>query len=200
MEKFRNAFLHPNLLLICGLMFCLESSLHAQTLSGQGTAVRSEVLNLTNPVLTVLGDTGVLAGAHDIREASLLEGSAGSLLTANTLHATAMSWSDRVVSEASAADVLVTVAGQIISADFARAAAKAAPDTGGAGSGQVDRLVINGTPVTLTGQPNEVIPILGGRVICNEQQITAQSAVINALHIIIDGVADVVVASAKASF
>jgi hypothetical protein len=44
-----------------------------------------------------------------------------------------------------------------------------------------------------------VIPLLGGRIVINEQQVTSTGAVVvNALHIIINGVADIVIASANA--
>ena len=60
-------------------------------------------------------------------------------------------------------------------------------------------LSINGAPITVTGQPNQTIPLLRGRVIINEQQPLFPSGMtVNALHIVIDGVADVVIASATA--
>jgi len=51
----------------------------------------------------------------------------------------------------------------------------------------------------VTGQPNQTIPIFGGRVVVNEQQqILPSGRTVNALHVIVDGIADVVIASATA--
>src|SRR5437870_3355734 len=77
--------------------------------------------------------------------------------------------------------------------------AKAVTGTGGSGSSEIDGLSINGIRVPVTGDPNQTIPIVGGAVILNEQQTGAGGAVVNALHVIVSGVADVVVASATAA-
>ena len=63
----------------------------------------------------------------------------------------------------------------------------------------ISGLSINGMPVFLTGDPNQTIDLIGGRVVINEQQTDPSGTItVNALHVIVDGVADVVVASAKA--
>ena len=70
---------------------------------------------------------------------------------------------------------------------------------GSAGDTSIDGLSINGASITVTGQPNQTIPLLGGRVVINEQRAIFPSGMaVNALHIVIDGVADVVIASATA--
>jgi hypothetical protein len=54
-------------------------------------------------------------------------------------------------------------------------------------------------PVSVSGDPNQTITIPGGQLIINEQTISSNGAmVVNALHIIVNGVADVVIASATA--
>ena len=50
----------------------------------------------------------------------------------------------------------------------------------------------------MTGEPNQTIAILGGRVVINEQQTSAGRVVVNALRVAVTGVANVVVASATA--
>jgi len=71
---------------------------------------------------------------------------------------------------------------------------------GSAGTGRTDitGLSINGIPILPTGSPNQTIAIPGGRVVIDEQISSVGASVVNALHVVVDGVADVVIASAKA--
>ena len=167
----------------------------AQTVTGQARAVQATVLGSQ----TVLSDTGALTGGDDARQASQVTGAVPSVLTAEALHATTIGWPDQAVSAASLAGLAVTVAGNGITAGFVMARAKAILGGAGAGDTDIDALSINGAPITVTGQPNQTIPLLRGRVIINEQRPLFPSGMtVNALHIVIDGVADVVIASATA--
>jgi hypothetical protein len=166
----------------------------AQTVIGSATAAQTTVLGST----TVLSDTGTLTGI-DALQASQVTGAVPSVLTAEALHATTIGWPDQTAAEASLAGLQLTVAGYGVSADFVMARAAASVGTGGGGDTSIDALSINGAPITVTGQPNQVIPLLGGRVVINEQQPMFPSGMaVNALHVVIDGVADVVIASATA--
>jgi hypothetical protein len=121
------------------------------------------------------------------------------VLTAEALHATTIGWPDQAAAEASLAALGVTVAGNGISAGFVMARAAAVLGGASGGATTIDGLSINGAPITVTGQPNQTILLLGGRVVINEQQPLFPSGMtVNALHIVIDGVADVVIASATA--
>ena len=167
----------------------------AQTVTGQARAVQATVLGSQ----TVLSDTGALTGGDDARQASQVTGAVPSVLTAEALHATTIGWPDQAASAASLAGLAVTVAGNGITAGFVMARATAILGGAGAGDTDIDALSINGAPITVTGQPNQTIPLLRGRVIINEQQPLFPSGMtVNALHIVIDGVADVVIASATA--
>ena len=167
----------------------------AQTVTGQARAVQATVLGSQ----TVLSDTGALTGGDDARQASQVTGAVPSVLTAEALHATTIGWPDQAVSAASLAGLAVTVAGNGITAGFVMARAAAILGGASAGDTDIDTLSINGAPITVTGQPNQTIPLLRGRVIINEQQPLFPSGMtVNALHIVIDGVADVVIASATA--
>ena len=53
--------------------------------------------------------------------------------------------------------------------------------------------------VAVSGNANQVIDIPGGRVVINEQSASAGGISVNALHVIVDGIADVVVGSATAA-
>jgi hypothetical protein len=168
----------------------------AQTVTGRATAVRATVLGST----TVLSDSGALTGSDDARQASQVTGAVPSLLDAEVLHAVTIGWPDQAIAEASLAGLRLTVGGNGISAGFAMARAMAVLGGGaGAGDTAIDGLAINGVPITVTGQPNQMVPILGGRIVINEQQALVPSGMtVNALHVVVDGVADVIVSSATA--
>lgn len=149
---------------------------------------------------TVLAGTGTLAGGtSDALQASELAGGVPSLLTGEVLHAVTIGWPDQVASEASLAALSLNVAGVNIGADFVMAEVLAVFGAAGVGTSIIDNLSINGLPVSVTGDPNQTIYVPGGVVIINEQQVLADgTTVVNALHAMISGVADVVVASATA--
>ena len=173
----------------------------AQEVTGNARAVQATVLGVTS----VLADTGTLNGEDDAREASQLTGGITSLGAAKNLHATTVSsvreWgaAEYVASEASLADLGLNLGGNTFSADFIMAKAMAPVAGVNTGSTSIDGLRINGAMVFVTGAANQTIPLLTGRVIINEQQTTPSgNIVVNALHIVVDGVADVVLASATA--
>ena len=167
----------------------------AQTVTGHASAVQATVLGTT----TVLSDTGALTGSDDARQASQVIAVVPSLLSAESLHATAIGWPDQAAAEASLAAIGLTIAGNAISAGFVMARTAAVLGGAGAGDTTIDGLSINGVPIAVTGQPNQMIPIFGGRVVVNEQQqILPSGRTVNALHVIVDGIADVVIASATA--
>jgi hypothetical protein len=178
---------------VVGLLAWPTSS-EAQTVTGQASAVTATVLGMT----TALADTGTLADTSDARDASQLTGSVPSLLTGEALHAVTIGWPDQVASEASLGSLALTVAGTGISADFVMA--RALSVLGGAGTGltNIGGLSINGIPIFPTGDPNQMISIPGGQMVINEQVSSAGVTVVNALHVVVYGVADVVIGSAKA--
>jgi hypothetical protein len=93
----------------------------------------------------------------------------------------------------------LTVAGISITADSVVAEASQVLGAAGNGSSYINNLAINGLPVTVTGAPNQTVQIPGGQLVINEQTISATgSAVVNAIHVVVNGVADVVIASASA--
>ena len=165
------------------------------TVLGSASAVQATVLGMT----TVLSGTGPLGSTNDALDASLLTGGVPSTLTAETLSATAISYADEVDSAASLGNLSMTVAGIGVTADFVMAQASQVAGATGSGSSSFSNLSINGTPIAVSGAPNQAIPVPGGQVIINEQTISSTgTAVVNALHVVVTGVADVVVASATA--
>lgn len=167
----------------------------ASSVVGNASAVSSTVLGFT----TVLAGTGTLSGVNDARDASMTAGSLPSILTAETLSAATIGWPDQVYSTASLTNLSTTVAGIGITADSVMAQASQIAGSAGTGSSSFSNLAIAGVPINVTGAPNQVVAIPGGIVTINEQTISSTgAAVVNALHVTVAGVADLVVSSATA--
>jgi hypothetical protein len=124
------------------------------------------------------------------------------LLTAEVLHATTTGQGNASQSEASVAELALTVGGNNISASFLQSRATATCTDAGAtasGGSEITSLSVNGQTITISGAPNQTVALPGGRVIINEQTSGGPGDItVNALHVIVDGVADVVIASAHA--
>jgi hypothetical protein len=170
----------------------------AQTVTGRARAVQATVLGLLGGTTTVLADTGALAGPSGALRASALTGAVPALLTGNALHATTIGWPDQVASEASLGALALSVAGTSIGADFVKARAEAVLGGVRVGTSKIANLSINGTPIPVSGGPNQTIYIPGGLVVINEQLTLPAGIGVNALHVIVYGVADVVIGSATA--
>ena len=167
----------------------------ASSVTGSASAVSSTLLGLT----TALGSTGTLSGVNESRDASMVVGSLSLGLAGETLSASTISWADQVASEASLANLNMAVAGVGITADFVMAQASQALGSAGSGSSTISNLLIGGVPINVTGALNQTIAIPGGVVTINQQSISSTGAVVvNAVHVTVAGVADVVIASATA--
>jgi len=170
------------------------------TFSGQATVVRATVLGTT----TVLSDTGPLPESRGALEESLLEAEVPGLLTAEVLHASTIGQGNESNSEASVANVGLTVGGNTIAADFLAARASAVCGPSGpttSGSSEIVGLRINGQPIVVSSEPNQTIelPLGTGKVVINEQTSARPGDItVNALHVVVNGVADVVISSAHA--
>jgi hypothetical protein len=99
----------------------------------------------------------------------------------------------------------LTPAGNTITADLLTANAEAKCSNGApsaTGSADILGLALNGQAITVSGQPNQTIPLPVGKIIINEQSTSVSgntaSITVNALHVVIPGVEDVVVSSAHA--
>ncbi len=170
----------------------------AQTVVGNAKAVRATTFGLLGGTTTTLASTGALGGPGDGLDATQVTASVSSLLSGEVLRAVTTAWTDQVASEASLASLDMTVAGIGITADFVQATALALLGEAGSASSLISNLSINGVPIDVTGAPNQTIAIPGGRVVINEQRVSSASTTVNALHAVVTGVADVVVASATA--
>jgi hypothetical protein len=170
------------------------------TILGSASAAQATVLGILGAgPTTALAATGTLASVNNALDASLVAASIPAVLSAETLSAATISWVDQVDSYASLGNLNMTVAGISITASSALARASQVLGSPGTGSSALSNLSINGTPITVTGAPNQAIWIPGGQVIINEQTISSTgTAVVNALHVTVTGVLDVAIASATA--
>src|SRR5687768_5182373 len=166
----------------------------AQTITGRARVV--QVFESTG-TSSVLADTGELADSSDARETSEVAGSIASLLQGGTLHAATIGWPDQAASEASIANLKVTVGDNMIQADFVMSRVRAPQGAAAVAGVSIDRLVINGLPVAVSGAANQTVSINGGRVVINEQQGTSSGTVVNALHVVF-GEKHIVIASVSA--
>ena len=179
------------------------SATQAMSYSGRATVVQAVLLG---PVATTvgLGDTGPLPSSGGAQEASLLNASVPGLLTAEVVHATTVGQGNASRSEASVAELALTVGGNTITAGLLQARATARCTDGGAtseGSSDIAVLTLNGQVIEVSGMPNQTVALPNGlgEVIINEQTSPRSGDItVNALHVIVTGVADVIVASAHA--
>jgi hypothetical protein len=168
--------------------------------SGQATALRATALGKS----LTFADTGPLPSSGGSQQASLLSASVPGVATAEVLHATTIGQNDSSQSEASVASSTVTAGGNTVSADFLMSRATATCNSDGSsttsGSSEIVGLTINGQSVNVSGSPNQTItlPNNTGAVIVNQRSTAPGSITVNALHVIVTGVADVVVSSAHA--
>lgn len=192
---------HSHSIILFALLAALASAVPAtaQSISGQAKAVQTSVVNpLGGTTTTVLADTGPLSGSSDAKQASASSASVTSIVAVSTLHATTIGWPDQVKSEASIGELSIAVGSTAVAADFVMARASAVQGSAGSAAVSISGLTINGLPVTVTGTPNQTITIPGGQVVIHERPAGSTGTVVNALHVIVTSVADVIVASAMA--
>jgi len=193
----------PGKVFILGLSIAmlagLSGAIRAAGVTGQARGVQATTFSLLGASTTVLADTGTLNSPSDARNASGLSGAVGSLVSSGVLHAASIGATDRVSSEASVADLSIRVAGLTIGADFVMSRARASADSMGTALVDISGMRIGGALIPISGEPNQAVILPGGRLIINEQQTSLAQSSVAALHLIIDGVADVVVASASAT-
>jgi len=190
------AFLAPGLAQAQLLGGLLDSGSDPQAaVSGQAAAVRATALGIT----TSLADSGTLSDPSQPVGTGQTVGSIPGLVSAESLHAAAMGWTDQVAAEASLSNLNMTVAGTGITADYLQSRALAVSGAAGSGTTAIEGLTIGGVAVAATGIPNQLISLPGLSVILNEQTQTANGIVVNALRVkSLDGLTDVAVGSAHA--
>ena len=174
------------------------TSASAITYSGRATVVQA-ALPLLAPITIV--DAGPLPPEGGAQEKSLVDARVPGLLSVEVLHASTVGEGNHSRSEASVAQLSLAAGGNTISAGFLMARAEARCTDAGAttsGSSEIAELTINNASIVVSGQPNQTILLPNGQVVINEQNTAPGDITVNALHVVVNGVADVVVSSAHA--
>jgi hypothetical protein len=170
------------------------------TVTGTVGTVTGTITGILGGTTTVLGGTGTLpAGSLDslYSEADSIN---TALVTADVPSARVIGYADEVASNSYLSSLNLVIAGITIAASSAEAAARGPLDGRPSdGTSYVASLSINGVDVPVDGTVNQTVSIPGGQLVINEQQVLSDGTlVVNALHAIVTGVADVVVGSATA--
>lgn len=159
---------------------------------------------------TTLSDTGPLPSSGGSVSNQLASVNIPPLVKLGLLTESATGGSNMASAQSSVADVSVNAAGINITASVltANAAAQSCGSVNPSVSGAsiIAGLRVNGLPVTVTGAPNQTIPLIVGSLIINEQigSVTSTSCggsanmLVNALHLKVAGIADLVISSAQA--
>ena len=179
------------------------------TFSGRAFVLQLEVLGTKVGPIVDTGEVAPEGGSLHERLLSYpddLPNATGQALTANVLDATVIAHGDRSRAQAHVADLKLTAAGHKVSASFLAARVMAVCNGGTAavsGSSEIADLVIDDQRITVSGGANQPVTVPGiASVIINEQIGSATAGngdlTVNAVHITITGVADVIIASAHA--
>lgn len=175
--------------------------------SGRAVVLDATVLGTR----TIIGDTGPLPASGGALNTTLLEVNQPGLL-AKVVHGTTIGQGDRSRTEASVADVNLTVGGHTVQVGFLRSRAEAVCAANGAtttGSSELVNLVVDGNAFTVGTEPNQRIVLPDGTtIIINEQTASSDGkyaeTTVNALHVIVANplggapLADVIIASSHA--
>jgi hypothetical protein len=152
-----------------------------------------------------VADTGELPASGGSLGASLARTPANAVLSAQVPAAVTFGMNGGVYAAASLADVSVMLPGSGIQVwtEFVRAACRVNNDEAVAWT-EVAGLYVGGLYVPVTGAPNQTVSIPGVvTLIINEQKITLagdfRAVSVNALHLIVPGVADLVLCHANCS-
>ena len=187
-------------------MFFLALPKHgrAQTTTYRGEAVAAEVHALF--VNVALSDTGPLPSSGGSLSTSLLNATVPGLVGLHLLNAGTQGGTSRTDSQASVALATITAAGIHITASVLTSDASAACQGGQvvlSGTSQIAALTVNGLSITVTGEPNQTVPLLVGSLVINEQigattNPLGGDMLVNALHLSVLGAVDVVISSSRA--
>lgn len=170
----------------------------ASGVTGQAAAAQVTLLGLLGNTAS-LANTGTLGGTTDARDASQNAGSVLGVLSAEAPQATTIGYPDQVDSAATLANLALSVAGATINADMVTSQATAVLNGASSASSGLTNLSVNGVLVAVSGAPNQTVDIPGGTMIINEQTATAGGIAVNALHVNVLGVANVLVGTATAA-
>ncbi len=172
-----------------------------RTYSGRGIVAR--VRTTLPPLDNTIGDTGALPPQGGNLVSSLPSINLPAILSATLLQSTASGAGNQSSSTAGLANVNVLAGLVRANVIGSTATATCTGSTASvSGSSQIANLLVGGVPINVTGQPNQVVPLIVGSLILNEQVSTVAGddaeIDVNALRITGAGLADVTLGSTHA--
>jgi hypothetical protein len=184
-----------------GVLVALEGSAGsagaATSYSGRAYGAQVRLVN-PNPNVLFFSDTGQLSPAGGSLSATLLTILLGNTLSSHTITASCSGSGGTANSSASQENVVV-FGGQPAQVTASVVASQAHADCAGvSGSSVVASLTFGGQAVTVTGQPNQTVTLLGiATLIINEQVVPpgARDITVNALHLIVGAGEEVILSS-----
>lgn len=189
-------------LLIAGLLaWHGAATAHDVTYSGRATVLRANVSLLTTSTRVVLADTGEIDPTGGTRDATLLTFANPPPLQVFSRTAKAIASGSGGTSAASAAveNLVVSIPGLKITADVIEADTRAICDqetqtVRRAGSSRIVNLVINDQAIAPPPRPNTriEIPNVATVILDERRRPDANTLVVNAIHVIVPGMPDVV--------
>jgi hypothetical protein len=201
--------LHPTAL-VAACLIALPTIVRAQqpatTYKGEAVVADAKALGIVN---VSLEDTGPLPSSGGSLSTELANVDIRGLLDAHFLEASTNGANQQSNAAASVANVTLSVAGVYITASVLTSNATASCQPGHAsasGTSTIAALTVNGLSITVTGQPNQTVPLVVGSLVINEQlssittspNVSSADMVVNALHLRVNLLADVVISSSHA--
>jgi len=194
---------HFFVLLGCMLGLAQLSAAQGVSYTGEAAVANVNVLGVLNASIE---DTGPLPYYGGSLSTELLSLNVPNLLDLNLLSASTDGENRQTNSAASVTEVTLTAAGVNITASVLTSNASASCAPAVSGTSTIVGLKVNGLSVKVTGAPNQTIPLLVGSLIINEQissvvdtpELVSADMLVNALHLKVLGIADVVISSSHA--
>jgi hypothetical protein len=188
-----------------GLLAAAQNAIAQYNYIGDAAAAKANVLGAINATIS---DTGSLPNTGGSLSAELANANVPGILDLHLLSASTTGQDNNTHSQASVTDVTIHVAGINITASVlaSNANASCAGLATVNGGSTIAALKVNGVSVNVTGAPNQVIPLIVGSLIINEQLSSVTNnpgsneadIVVNALHLKVNLLADVVISRSHA--
>ncbi len=191
--------------LLAGAFLSLPQTGRAQQITYTGRAVAASV-DVAGVINTSAADTGQLPPTGGSLSADLATVDLRHVLDVDRLTASTGGENSQTYSHASVSHVTVNTHGLYIEVSMlaSNATANCSPNSATVlGTSTIHSLKVNGRPVKVTASPNQTIPLPFGSLILNEQissvvttpAFTTADILVNALHLKIGSLANVVISS-----
>jgi hypothetical protein len=176
------------------------------TYGGQASGVNATVVNTSGTGVTsyqtIIAQTPFLSTTGGSLVATALQGNIPGVFTADSVGAKITGEGNVTSAQSTATNVTITVGGHVVTASYVQSNASASCGPVFTATAQVQNLVVDGSPVVVTGSPNQVVFFpAGGFVIINEQSSSKKggtgSLTVTALRVSLPNGTAIRVAGAK---